>query len=140
MQGPKPKFRSRYADPNHPANSGSLIALVTGGKINPPPLRLGGGMRGGFALGGGRGFGRGGFGGGFRGRENNNGYNPNQQQLSEEEYHQMQEQKQYQSSRRGGFGGNMRGRGGFGGGPMVAPMLIKKLMKSVCYVPSVLKM
>ena len=30
-----PQFKSRYADPNHPANSGSLISLVTGGKVDP---------------------------------------------------------------------------------------------------------
>ncbi|KAK9311744.1 hypothetical protein V1522DRAFT_191694 [Lipomyces starkeyi] len=29
------QFASRYSDPNHPANSGSLIALVTGGKVDP---------------------------------------------------------------------------------------------------------
>ena len=29
------KFAGRYADPNHPANSGSIVALLTGGKINP---------------------------------------------------------------------------------------------------------
>lgn len=34
---PKPKFTSRYSDPNHPASSGSLIGLVTGGAINIPP-------------------------------------------------------------------------------------------------------
>jgi hypothetical protein len=28
-------FASRYSDPNHPANSGSLIALVTGGALDP---------------------------------------------------------------------------------------------------------
>lgn len=28
-------FASRYSDPNHPANSGSLIALVTGGMLDP---------------------------------------------------------------------------------------------------------
>ncbi|KAL2012543.1 hypothetical protein VTN00DRAFT_68 [Thermoascus crustaceus] len=57
-KGPKPTFTSRYADPDHPASSGSLISLVTGGYINPPPL--GGGM-------GGRGLGRG-FGDGESGR------------------------------------------------------------------------
>jgi hypothetical protein len=31
--GVKPEFRSRYADPNHPASSGSLVALLTGGTI-----------------------------------------------------------------------------------------------------------
>ncbi|KAE8449808.1 hypothetical protein EG329_007284 [Mollisiaceae sp. DMI_Dod_QoI] len=34
-----PKFASRYADPNHPANSGSLISLLTGGHINPQARR-----------------------------------------------------------------------------------------------------
>jgi hypothetical protein len=29
------KFVSRYSDPNHPASSGSLISLVTGGHVNP---------------------------------------------------------------------------------------------------------
>ncbi|KAK9357943.1 hypothetical protein V1504DRAFT_397936 [Lipomyces starkeyi] len=29
------QFASRYSDPNHPANSGSLIAIVTGGKVDP---------------------------------------------------------------------------------------------------------
>lgn len=29
---PAPEFRSRYADPNHPASSGDLLALITGGK------------------------------------------------------------------------------------------------------------
>ncbi|KAF4460309.1 FAD binding domain-containing [Fusarium albosuccineum] len=38
VQGPTPKFTSRYADPNHPASSGSFRSLVTGGKINPPSL------------------------------------------------------------------------------------------------------
>lgn len=29
------KFVSRYSNPNHPASSGSLISLITGGHINP---------------------------------------------------------------------------------------------------------
>lgn len=32
-QGPEPKFTSRYADPTHPAASGDLFGLVTGGLI-----------------------------------------------------------------------------------------------------------
>ena len=36
LAGPEtPQSRSRYADPNHAANSGSLISLVTGGAVNP---------------------------------------------------------------------------------------------------------
>ena len=37
--GPSPGFASRYADPNHAANSGSLISLVTGGALNPKGRR-----------------------------------------------------------------------------------------------------
>ncbi|OCL03483.1 hypothetical protein AOQ84DRAFT_325915 [Glonium stellatum] len=58
---PKPKFASRYSDPNHPANSGSLLALVTGGRMQ--------GLHG--QPGGGRGMGIGGLGalrGGLFGR------------------------------------------------------------------------
>ena len=29
------KFASRYSDPNHPANSGSILALLTGGAFDP---------------------------------------------------------------------------------------------------------
>jgi hypothetical protein len=35
------KFASRYSDPNHPANSGSIIALLTGGAIDPRAKILG---------------------------------------------------------------------------------------------------
>ncbi|GAB1316908.1 hypothetical protein MFIFM68171_07118 [Madurella fahalii] len=31
---PKPEFRSRYADPNHPASSGDIVAFLTGGSGN----------------------------------------------------------------------------------------------------------
>ncbi|KAF7556456.1 hypothetical protein G7Z17_g1448 [Cylindrodendrum hubeiense] len=48
-QGPQPTFTSRYADPNHPASSGSFRSLITGGRINPPPMtRYGFGGIGGF--------------------------------------------------------------------------------------------
>ena len=33
------QFASRLSDPNHPANSGSLISLLTGGAINPAERR-----------------------------------------------------------------------------------------------------
>lgn len=59
-QGPKPEFTSRYADPNHPASSGNLISLITGGHINPPSRKdMMMQQRQGFG-----GFG-GGFGGGY---------------------------------------------------------------------------
>ncbi|KIH92652.1 hypothetical protein SPBR_02435 [Sporothrix brasiliensis 5110] len=65
-------FMSRFADPNHPANSGSLVALLSGGKIVPDNNRrsqgllgrgvaagLGGGLGGslvGRGMGGGSGY------------------------------------------------------------------------------------
>lgn len=36
---PKPEFRSRYADPSHPASSGDLLAFVTGGKASAGMIR-----------------------------------------------------------------------------------------------------
>ncbi|KAH9214357.1 hypothetical protein DL95DRAFT_446516 [Leptodontidium sp. 2 PMI_412] len=35
VPGARPEFTSRYSDPNHPANNGSLISLLTGGNVNP---------------------------------------------------------------------------------------------------------
>lgn len=35
----RPAFASRFSDPSHPANSGSLISLVTGGVVNPAARR-----------------------------------------------------------------------------------------------------
>ncbi|RGP71005.1 hypothetical protein FSPOR_3693 [Fusarium sporotrichioides] len=57
-QRDRPEFSSRYADPSHPANSGSILSLLTGGNVNPNRARSG---RGGL-LSRGRG-GRGGRGG-----------------------------------------------------------------------------
>lgn len=36
-QVPQENFSSRYADPKHPAASGSLISFVSGGKLVPGP-------------------------------------------------------------------------------------------------------
>ncbi|KAL5001373.1 hypothetical protein BDV10DRAFT_192289 [Aspergillus recurvatus] len=36
---PKPTFTSRYADPSHPASSGDLLSLVSGGHISRPDIR-----------------------------------------------------------------------------------------------------
>ena len=33
------QFASRYSDPNHPASNGSLISLLTGGKVDPMSMR-----------------------------------------------------------------------------------------------------
>lgn len=35
----QPHFASRFSDPNHAVNSGSLLALVTGGAYDPRPMR-----------------------------------------------------------------------------------------------------
>lgn len=37
--GPRPQFRSRFSDPNHPASSGDLLALVTAGKLSATSLK-----------------------------------------------------------------------------------------------------
>jgi hypothetical protein len=36
LSGPAPQFNTRFGDPNHPANSGSLISLISGGAIQRP--------------------------------------------------------------------------------------------------------
>lgn len=36
---PKPEFRSRYADPSHPASSGDPLAFVTAGKVSAGKVR-----------------------------------------------------------------------------------------------------
>lgn len=38
-QGPQPEFTSRYANPSHPASSGSLLGLVTGGHVTREGIR-----------------------------------------------------------------------------------------------------
>lgn len=38
VKGPGVKFTSRFADPNHPAASGSFRSLITGGYITPPDM------------------------------------------------------------------------------------------------------
>ena len=71
---PDRKFASRFGDPNHPVNSGSLISLITGGAIDPKRnendrhgrSRIGRGHSGGGLIGGVRQE----FGLGGRSREN----------------------------------------------------------------------
>jgi len=127
VTGPKPTFTSRYADPNHPASSGSLISLVTGGHINPPSLGsfgTGGGRGGGFGGGfGGRGMGMGGglggrgmgMGGGFGGRGMGMGAG-NQQQRDQYQQGQYQGGRQ-QGMQQQGWGTGAGGTGGGIGGP-----------------------
>ncbi|KAJ4127841.1 hypothetical protein NW768_008119 [Fusarium equiseti] len=59
-QQQKPEFTSRYADPSHPSNSGSVISLLTEGHVDPTKARQG--RSGLFSSRGGRG-GRGGMSG-----------------------------------------------------------------------------
>ncbi|KIW88505.1 uncharacterized protein Z519_11074 [Cladophialophora bantiana CBS 173.52] len=41
MPPPEKKFASRFADPNHPANSGTILGLLTGGHFDPKAKRRG---------------------------------------------------------------------------------------------------
>ena len=43
LTGPPPskQFASRYSDPNHPANSGTILGLLTGGHFDPKAQRRG---------------------------------------------------------------------------------------------------
>lgn len=34
-----PTFKNRYLDPNHPANNGGLLGLLTGGALTPDPQK-----------------------------------------------------------------------------------------------------
>lgn len=43
--GPQDTFKSRYSDPNHLASSGDPLALVTGGRVQFPSLRVSRGGR-----------------------------------------------------------------------------------------------
>jgi hypothetical protein len=45
VEGSQPEFASRWADPNSAANSGSLVAMLTGGKMAGLKARKGGGIR-----------------------------------------------------------------------------------------------
>ncbi|CAF9928109.1 hypothetical protein IMSHALPRED_007387 [Imshaugia aleurites] len=151
-QTPKPTFTSRYADPNHPASSGSIISLLTGGYINPPPMQQRRGMGGGLMglLGGGGAYssgcygGRsGGFGSGRRmGGRSRSGEGMQLQQNGDIEgqgYTQGQAHEGMYAGRgmntQRDFGGG-RGRGGMrmGTGPLGLPLptpgtAIKKLLK-----------
>ncbi|KIX92713.1 uncharacterized protein Z520_11565 [Fonsecaea multimorphosa CBS 102226] len=41
MPPPEKKFASRFSDPNHPANSGTILGLLTGGHFDPKAKRRG---------------------------------------------------------------------------------------------------
>ncbi|TGO22884.1 hypothetical protein BPAE_0151g00120 [Botrytis paeoniae] len=132
--GPKEKFTSRYADPNHPASSGNPWSLVTGGKFNPPmgkdlmAARMGGG---GF---GGRGGGLGGLGAVFGGERS---YLGGRQAQSDGRIGLQREgsgeQQQQENNQRGGnrLGG---GLGGFGGPEIITKGVKKILGNNILYL------
>lgn len=41
MPPPEKKFASRFSDPNHPANSGTILGLLTGGRFDPKAKKRG---------------------------------------------------------------------------------------------------
>ncbi|KAM0177352.1 hypothetical protein ACHAPC_008830 [Botrytis cinerea] len=131
--GPKEKFTSRYADPNHPASSGNPWSLITGGKFNPPmgkdlvAARMGGG---GF---GGRGGGLGGLGAVFGSERSELG---RRQAQSDGRIGRQrggnEEQQQHRNNPRGmnSFGG----LGGFGGPDIITKGVKKILGNNILYL------
>ena len=156
LNGPTPKFTSRYADPNNPASNGNLFSLLSGGLINTgPPLGTKGSQLGGGLLGNrGGGFGRQNSGGLF-GRRQQDDYDSDYQRSYQQQgyydeqgyYHQAhstQHQNEYQrqgmgrqysnDSDRGGFGGNGGPLDGLVGailGPTGGSNPIKRILKKV---------
>jgi hypothetical protein len=106
--GPKPSFSSRFADPSHVANSGSLIALISGGAVRLPERANMLDSRRGYGQGGrmvlGRDF------GGTTVRE--------------------RAQRDAESGIQRGLGGMRGGRGESIAGPLG---LVQKVMKKVCF-------
>jgi hypothetical protein len=107
--GPKPTFSSRFADPSHAANSGSLIALISGGAVQSPERASLLGDRGGYGQGGRMALGRG------VGRTTMRG----------------EGQGHTESVMQRGLGGIRGGRGGTSVGPLG---LVQKVMKKVCFI------
>jgi hypothetical protein len=106
--GPKPQFSSRFADPSHAANSGSLIALISGGAVQLPDRANMLSDRGSYSQSGRRALGRGI--GGTALREG--------------------AQRGTDSGIQLGVGGMRGGRGGSSAGPLG---LVQKVMKKVCF-------
>lgn len=135
---PKPEFKSRYADPTHPASSGDLLALVTGGKVSRTSLgetrrslsgRSGRGVLAGLGT---RGSGRGGLDRGSILRS--------RMEALEARGH---DRGAARGDGRAHAGGSERsvGRGGIGGtgvGPLSLVGGVKKLLQTVSIFPCVL--
>lgn len=121
-------FASRYADPNHPVNSGSPISLLTAGYINPKAMRgigggfggLGGSREGGMAPGGGLRQVIGGIHGLIKGNKHNGSED---QQVPYDTRQTRQDGRGGMSGSRGSddvLGGAGRGSGPLGLGNMIA--------------------
>lgn len=130
--GPKEKFTSRYADPNHPASSGNPWSLVTGGKFNPPmgkdlmAARMG--ERGFHGRGGGLG-GLGGLGAVFGGERS---YLGGRQAQSDGRIGLQREGRGEQQPHGNSPRGEKRLGGGLGGfGGLVGPDIIAKGVKKI---------
>jgi len=113
--GPKPQFTSRFADPSHAANSGSPIALLTGGAIQLPDLQTMLSTRGGRGQDG-RVGGRAALGRGFGGAIEREGARGD-----------------FGRGMQRGLGGLAGGRGGSSAGPLG---LVQKVMKKVRFLTS----
>jgi hypothetical protein len=113
--GPKPSFSSRFADPSHAANSGSLIALISGGAVQLPDRASMLGHRGAYGqsgrMGGRPTLGRGVGGATVRGEA----------------------QSDTVSGRQQGLGGLRGDRAGSSAGPLG---LVQKVMKKVRLIPT----
>ncbi|KAI1615166.1 hypothetical protein EDD37DRAFT_649834 [Exophiala viscosa] len=157
LNGPTPKFTSRYADPNNPASNGNLFSLLSGGLINTgPPLGTKGSQLGGGLLGNrGGGFGRSNSGGLFGSRRQDDYGSDYQQPYQQQQgyydeqgyYHQAHSSQQQQGmgsgysddSDRGGFGGTGGPLDGLvgtilGGGVGGANPIRRILKKNVLYL------
>ncbi|TGO36068.1 hypothetical protein BHYA_0136g00110 [Botrytis hyacinthi] len=130
--GPKEKFTSRYADPNHPASSGNPWSLVTGGKFNPP---MGKDLM--AARMGGRGGGLGGLGAVFGGERS---YLGGRQAQSDGRIGLKREgsgeQQQQGNNPRGGnrLRGGLEGFGGFDGPDIITKGVKKILGNNILYL------
>ncbi|KAF7917834.1 uncharacterized protein EAE97_011972 [Botrytis byssoidea] len=130
--GPKEKFTSRYADPNHPASSGNPWSLVTGGKFNPPmgkdlmAARLGG-----------RGDGLGGLGAVFGGERSYLGGRRAQSdgRIGPQREDSGEQQEQRNNPREGNrLKGGLGGFGGLGGPEIITEGVRKILGNNILYL------
>ncbi|TGO14648.1 hypothetical protein BTUL_0050g00430 [Botrytis tulipae] len=132
--GPKEKFTSRYADPNHPASSGNPWSLVTGGKFNPP---MGKDLM--AARMGGRGGGLGGLGAVFGGERSYLGGRRAQSdgRIGPQHEGSGEQQQQRNNPREGNRLGGLGGFGGLGGPDVITKGVKKILGNNILYLVAV---